>query len=447
MSNRTTRRQLLATAATAAVFGSLISAGRVAALDHGAGAISAHGIDPMLGINPSTGTVFLSWVEPAAHPDEAADGSAAATPAGDDHDMAMPATGKVLVARSTDGGKTFGEPVSASGDDVGVTTYPGGSPQVFAGSKGEVYVAYDLNLPHEGVPWGRDMLRLARSDDDGVTFSPAVDIFADLDVVEAGTYQDVFAAPDGTIYAAWLSYRQYVPENGVTEDDAFTQIRVARSDDGGMSFQPSVLVDEMSCECCRTSLSVGPDNTLYLAWRDQIPQSDGGDPVRNMVISHSTDKGATWSAPVPIHDDAWRFGQCPESGPVIAVGGEGAIHAAWFTGKDDGPGVYYAASTDGGATFSVPQTLATDGYFPHANVRGFLDDAGVFWVTWDDARTEEGAVQLVQISPDGKVSAVPSDASSGLTPDVVRAGANVVLTWLTDVGVQLQVMAAPEADA
>ena len=53
----------------------------------------------------------------------------------------------------------------------------------------------------------------------------------------------------------------------------------------------------------------------------------------------------------------------------------------------------------------------------------------------------------VQISPDGKVSAVPSDASSGLTPDVVRAGANVVLTWLTDVGVQLQVMAAPEADA
>jgi hypothetical protein len=259
MMRRTTRRQLLATAATAAVYGSLISSGRVTAMDHGAGDISAHGIDPMLGLNPSTGTVFLSWVEPAADDDQAA------TPASADHDMAMPATGTVMVARSTDGGKTFGDPVAASGEDVGVTTYPGGSPQVFAGPKGEVYVAYDLNLPHEGVPWGRDMLRLARSTDDGVSFEPAIDIFADPDVVEAGTYQDVFATPDGTIYAAWLSYRQYVPENGVNEEDAVTQVRIARSDDNGRTFNPSVLVDDLSCECCRASLAVGPDNVLYLA--------------------------------------------------------------------------------------------------------------------------------------------------------------------------------------
>jgi hypothetical protein len=162
MLRRTTRRQLLATAATAAAFGPHITSNYVAAMDHGMGEISAHGIDPMLGSNPSTGTVFLSWVEPATHADDGMD-EHAATPASDDHDMAMPTTGRVMVARSTDGGKTFGEPVAASGEDLGVTTYPGGSPQVFAGPKGEVYVAYDLNLPHEGVPWGRDMLRLARS--------------------------------------------------------------------------------------------------------------------------------------------------------------------------------------------------------------------------------------------------------------------------------------------
>lgn len=442
MLRRTTRRQLLATAAMAAACGSLITAGRVAALEHGAGDISAHGIDPMVGVNPVTGTVFLSWVEPAA----AEDGHEA-TPATADHDMAMPASGTVMVARSTDGGKTFGRPVAASGEDVGVTTYPGGSPQVFARPEGEVFVAYDLNLPHEGVPWGRDMLRLARSTDDGVTFEPAIDIFADPDVVEAGTYQDVFAAPDGTIYAAWLSYRQYVPENGVSEENAFTQVRVARSDDGGSSFLPSVLVDEMSCECCRASLAVGPDNTLYLAWRDQVPQADGGDPVRNMVISRSQDRGETWSAAVPIHDDAWRFGQCPESGPVLGVDASGKVHAAWFTGKEDGPGVYYAASGDGGTTFSTPETLATDSYFPHANVRGFLDDEGIFWVTWDDSRSEEGAIQLVQIAPGGQVTTVPSEATSGRTPDVVRAGGEIVLTWLTDAGVQLEAMAAPEADA
>lgn len=447
MLRQTTRRQLVATAATAAVFGSLFTSSHVAAMDHGGEGVSAHGIDPMLSISPSTGTVFLSWVEPAALADEGGEDDAAATPAGGDHEMAMPSTGTVMVARSTDGGKTFGEPVSASGEDVGVTTYPGGSPQVFAGPQGEVYVAYDLNLPYEGVPWGRDMLRLARSDDDGVSFGSAIDIFADPDVVEAGTYQDVFATPDGSIYAAWLSYRQYVPVNGVSEEDAFTQVRVARSDDGGKTFQPSVLVDDLSCECCRASLAVGPDNVLYLAWRDQVPQPDGGDPIRNMVISRSEDKGETWSAAVPIHDDAWRFGQCPESGPVIAVDAAGTIHAAWFTGKEDGPGVYYAASMDGGTTFSAPETLATDSYFPHANVRGFLDDGGVFWVTWDDSRTEEGAIQLVQIATGGTVSPVLSEVMGGRTPDVVQVGADVILTWLTDAGVQIEAMAAPEAAA
>lgn len=53
MLRQATRRQLLATAATAAVFGSLLPSSRVAAMDHGSGDISAHRIDPMVGSNPS----------------------------------------------------------------------------------------------------------------------------------------------------------------------------------------------------------------------------------------------------------------------------------------------------------------------------------------------------------------------------------------------------------
>lgn len=440
---RTTRRQLLATAAIAAVCGSPITTHAVAAMDHDSDGISPHGIDPMVGINPSTGTAFLSWVEPAAAKDDAA----AATPESDDHDMVMPATGAVMVARSMDGGKTFGEPIVASGADTGVATYAGSSPQVLAGPDGKIYVTYQLNVAHEGVSWGRDTLRVARSDDDGASFAPAVDVFTDSDAVEAGTYQDALVAPDGTVYVAWLSYRQYMPENEVPTDIAYTQVRIARSDDGGESFGPSILVDDRSCECCRTSLAAGINNDIYLAWRNQEPQADGGDPVRNMVISRSEDKGEIWSAAVPIHDDAWRVGQCPESGPVIEVDAEGTVHAAWFTGKEDGPGVYYAASTDGGATFSAPETLATDSYFPHANVRGFLDETGIFWVTWDDPRTEEGAIQLVQIASNGGVTPVSIDVTGGRTSDVVRAGEDVILTWVTDAGVQLEVMVAPEAEA
>ena len=58
-----------------------------------------------------------------------------------------------------------------------------------------------------------------------------------------------------------------------------------------------------------------------------------------------------------------------------------------------------------------------------------------------------GAIQLVQIASDGVVTPVSSNATTGRTPDVVRVGAEVILTWLTDDGVQLEAMAAPEAQA
>jgi len=426
---------------------------RAAALDHdaAAGIISQHGVDPMLGINPATGTIFLTWIEPAAMADHAAatpgaEDHAEATPAAEDH-MAMPPSGQAMVTRSTDGGQTFGAPVAASGEDPDVISYVGSSPLVFAGPDGDVYIAYGRNVAHEGVSFGRDTIRLARSTDDGVTFAPAVEVFTDSDVLEAGSFQDVMAAPNGALYTAWLSYRQYMPENEIDVDDAFTQVRITRSDDAGLTFGPSILVDDRSCECCRTSMTVGPDGALYLAWRDQAPQDDGGDPVRNMVISRSQDSGQNWTSPTLIHDDGWRFAQCPESGPVIAADGDGTIHAAWFTGKEDGPGVYYAASTDGGATFSDPQTLATDDYFPHANVRGFLADDGIFWVTWDDPRTEAGAIALAGIDAEGTVTPVDTADLTGRTPDVVPTPAGPLLTWLTDDGIQVAIVGHDEGAA
>lgn len=442
MSSITRRRLILSGTVTLTALAASWQLSPVLAHHHeGAITISPHGVDPMLGNNPATGTIFLTWIEPGAM----ADDHAGATPAADEH-MAMPPSGKAMVSRSTDGGKTFGEPVAASGDDPDVISYAGSSPLVFAGPDGDLYVAYGRNVPHEGVSFGRDTVRLARSTDDGVTFAPAVEVFSDTDVLEAGSFQDVIAAPDGALYTAWLSYREYMPENGFG-DDGLTEVRITRSDDAGLTFGPSVLVDDRSCECCRTSLTVGPDGTIYLAWRDQVPQDDGGDPVRNMVISSSRDSGATWSTAVPIHDDAWRFAQCPESGPVIAADRDGIIHAAWFTGKEDGPGVYYAASRDGGATFSDPQTLATDDYFPHANVRGWLDEDGVFWVTWDDPRTEAGTISLVGIDAEGTVTPVDTAELTGRTPDIVSSPAGPLLTWVSDDGIQVAIMVHDEGAA
>jgi hypothetical protein len=270
---------------------------------------------------------------------------------------------------------------------------------------------------------------VARSTDGGATFGPATDVFATMDGVEAGNFHDAIVAPDGTIYLAWLSYRQFMPENG-GGDAGVIEVRVTRSDDGGATFATNVQVDDLSCDCCRVSLALGADGTLYLAWRNQVPQADGGDPVRNTVVARSTDRGETRSPPIPIHDDGWRVTFCPESGPEIAVDSAGRLRAAWFTGREDGPGVYYAVSADGGATFSDPVALATDVYFPHANVRMDLDAVDNVWVTWDDRRTSDGAVQLVRIDAAGAVTSLFDEALAGMTADVAVGASGAVIAWL-----------------
>jgi hypothetical protein len=447
MSNLSRRRLLLGAAASLPAMTllgrSIPFPAPVAAFDHpGDAALSTDGQDPMIAANPTTGTVYLAWIEPAAgaHADDT-DHHAVATPEGH---TAMPPSGQVMLARSIDGGVTFGEPVVASGADPDVISYVGSSPLVVLGPAGEVYVAYERNVTLEGAAFGRDILRLARSDDDGQSFAPAVDVFADTDVLESGSFHDALVTPDGAVYLAWLSYRQYMPGNEAG-DDPQTEVRVARSDDGGATFGPSVLVDDVSCECCRTALAVAPDGALYLAWRDKVPQGDDGDPIRDMVISRSDDRGASWSGPVAIHDDGWRFGQCPESGPVIAVDADGVVHAAWFTGKEGAAGIYYAASRDGGQTFSAPAALASDDYFPHANVRGSLGEGDVLWVTWDDSRTEAGAVDLARIDADGTATRIPLVGTAGRTPDVAVAADGPILTWLSDAGVQVALVAAAGA--
>ena len=431
ISRRALARRAMAGAAVAAGIASVKPASGRARLDHGPALGIGGGQDPMVTIDRARGTVYVAWI---AMPDES--GAATAAASETEHDMSAMPTGRVMLVSSTDGGRTFGEPVVASGSDDDVISYVGSSPLVRIGPGGEVYVVYQGNQPHDGVSFGRDLMRVARSTDGGASFGPATDVFARMDGLEAGSFHDAIVGSDGAVHLAWISYRQYMPENGAS-DDALTEIRTARSDDGGATFGPAVLVDDRSCECCRTSLALGTDGTLYLAWRDQTPQDAGGAPVRNIVLAKSTDRGDTWSTPAAIHDDGWRVAGCPESGPEIVVDSSGRLRAAWFTGKEDGPGVYYAVSEDGGATFSDPITVATDDYFPHANVRIDLDAEDNVWVAWDDRRTAEGAIQLARIGTDGTVTPVLDDAVAGLTADIAVGSTEAVMVWLAEDQVQV----------
>lgn len=95
-------------------------------------------------------------------------------------------------------------------------------------------------------------------------------------------------------------------------------------------------------------------NHLYIPWKRVI----NSDSSTQIVIAKSTDGGLTWRAPVPVSDRFSRtsedttFGQ---SFPLARTGPDGIVHVVWNSGTERA--VRYARSTNGGASFSAPQIV------------------------------------------------------------------------------------------
>src|SRR4029079_7772909 len=91
--------------------------------------------------------------------------------------------------------------------------------------------------------------------------------------------------------------------------------------------------------------------------------------IRAIVAARSNDQGATWSQPVRVHEDDWKFDACPHAGPAIATDARGTLHVTWWTGKDGNAGFFYAQSPDGGKTFGEAIALGTAQYSRPAHVQ------------------------------------------------------------------------------
>jgi hypothetical protein len=99
---------------------------------------------------------------------------------------------------------------------------------------------------------------------------------------------------------------------------------------------------------------------LYVTWTKFVV---GGD---HIWFARSTDNGATWSTPVQI-SKTWENGLCSGSRPAVGPNGELYITYSAF-GAVDADSMKIVKSTDGGLTFSPSYVAATvmDNYFTGA---------------------------------------------------------------------------------
>lgn len=393
---------------------------------------------PTTDIDPQSGTVYFSWFGK------------------DDEGRASVFLSSLLTSDSIPS-----TPARVNPAAVSVNPHPQAPAQVAAGrSEGLVFVAWSTRQEIEGRRFPASDVMLARSEDGGRTFGSPVPVNDDAGGAPAGhTFHDLAVAPDGTVYVSWLDSRDshgaipppardrhaptadsgsitaapsapndpphhdanrdesavvdnahgdqfnggharegqahagedhqehagrnHAVQNGAHDDHrhdaAFsdTDVRVARSMDGGRTFSKSSVVALGSCQCCRTALFVGDDGTVYLAWRHIYD-----DNVRDIAFASSTDGGRTFSAPVRVHTDGWRIEGCPHSGPSLAVEADGTIHLSWYTAAPGSPGLRYATSTDGGQHFSNPRPIESDVPLAIAHVAG--SGRAPVWVAWED---------------------------------------------------------------
>ncbi|MGH8650776.1 MAG: hypothetical protein ACREYE_00730 [Gammaproteobacteria bacterium] len=172
------------------------------------------------------------------------------------------------------------------------------------------------------------------------------------------------------------------------------------------------------------------DGPLYATTRGQSMElKDSVDAVRDHFVAVSRDGGTNWSAPVKFHDDRFKISGCLDITPGLAVDSKGRLHAAWYTGTERHPGVFYARSDDEGKGFSQPIALLSDDWIPYGDVKLALDTRDNAWVAFEDRRGNEDLIQVAMISADGKHTL--TQAWPGTAPDVAAEGETAIVAWGT----------------
>jgi len=290
-------------------------------------------------------------------------------------------------------------------------------PKIAYGPDGTLYALYAVGKVVPGRRFPMSSLRLARSADDGQNWSSPVTIASDS-AFGTRNFHALHVAGDGTLYVAWLESSQGKSKTFLT-----------RSTDGGTTWStPSLADTTQSCPCCRTAIATAPDGSVYLAWRTVLPGN-----VRDVVVARSTDRGATWMAPVRVHADNWVFDGCPHAGPSMQVDSAGTVHIAWWTGVQGAAGTYYARSTDHGASFEKPVPLGVAEYSAPAHVQLALGPAGTVVAVWDDGTVKTPKV-VMRFSHDGGGSfAAPTLVSAGgraaTFPVLALRDGDITIAW------------------
>jgi hypothetical protein len=196
-----------------------------------------------------------------------------------------------------------------------------------------------------------------------------------------------------------------------------SEMAVARSTDGlnwsATFFNPNVGNGKFNDKpMIAVDTNPGPgQNTIYVAWDNASPKNGKSSDNDVVLVSHSTDGGVTFSAPVQASPS--QGGPAAVIGADPFVGPDHTLYVAWQDAVN--PSIQVAASTDGGKSFGAAHMISpTHAVFqvlpPAQALRGALiypacGASGTRLVcSWSDATASDGMRVFVSHSDTGGAS-------------------------------------------
>jgi hypothetical protein len=361
--------------------------------------LSAPGIDaaePATAAAPD-GTFYVAWVN---HDAKQAD---------------------VMLAHFNGDGETESAPVRVNKQAGVATAWRGDQPSLAVAADGSVYVLWTARVD-AGERHGTDLF-LSVSNDGGKSFAREVKVNDDKLPGPHGMHS-LAVAKDGRIYASWLDERNVAaPKPSAKAEghpmESNRDLFIAYSTDGGRTFSANKKVASEACPCCKTSLAVAPDGTLYAGWRQVLPGN-----FRHIAVASSTDGGTSFSAPKIVSDDRWMLQGCPVSGPSLAVDQSGSLKVLWYAAGEATPaGLYFAESQDKGRTFSARQLVSQEGVRGTPVLTSAMNQPVALWQTAPGAETK--------MHPLGNAGAALSVALNAELPAGAFSNGKLFVAYLT----------------
>ncbi|MBO2447778.1 exo-alpha-sialidase [Actinomadura barringtoniae] len=325
----------------------------------------------------------------------------------------------VVTSRSTDGGLTWGAPVTtatATGSANLDKNWIGCDNSAASAFFGTCYTEFDDNGAGNAI-------KMARSTNGGTSWTV-------VSTSATGLGGQPVVRPNGTVLVPYES------NNG--------QIRSFRSVDGGVSWRATVLVATIQDHTVAGSLRTEPlpsaeidsAGTAYVVWQDCRFRS--GCPSNDIVLSKSTSE-TTWGAVTRVTSDAGDHFIPGVGVDTTTSGGTARVAVTYYryptancTAATCQLTVGYTSSTNGGTSWSAPTQLAgpmTLSWLPNTSQGRMVGDyistsivGGRAWPVFEVATAPTGSTFSQNSNTPTGGLAIGGGARSAMATPVVTSG-------------------------